>query len=91
MLALQAVLGIAVMTALAWAVGEDRRRLPWYTLIAGIALQFILALVLLKIPMVREGLAYLNHAVAALQAATGAGRWWGWACARSSPGRWRPA
>jgi len=73
MLALQAVFGIVVMIALAWAISEDRSRFPWRTAAAGIALQFILAPLLLKIPVIRDGLGLINHAVAALQAATGAG------------------
>ncbi len=71
--ALQAALGIAVMVGLAWAISEDRRAFPWRSVFAGIVLQFVLALVLLKVPVVREALGLLNHAVAALQAATMAG------------------
>ncbi len=58
---------------MAWAVSEDRRRFPARAVIAGLALQVALAVVLLKLALFREVFLALNGAVAALQEATRAG------------------
>ncbi len=47
-LKLVSLLGLAVFVALAWALSVDRRRFPWATVLSGVALQFVLALVVLK-------------------------------------------
>jgi len=69
----QSVLGIIVLTAVAWAFGRDMRLGAAKTVAAGLALQVALALLLLKGPGVREVFVALNSAVLALQAATEAG------------------
>ena len=55
---------------LAWAISENRRAIPVRTLVAGLALQFCLALILLKLPLARDGFLALNGVVTALQHAT---------------------
>jgi concentrative nucleoside transporter, CNT family len=70
---LQSALGICVIIALAWALSEDRRAFPWRTVIAGLALQAALALLLLEVPVARAGLLALNGAVDVLTSATKAG------------------
>jgi CNT family concentrative nucleoside transporter len=70
---LQSALGICVIIALAWVLSEDRRAFPWRTVAAGLALQAAFALLLLKVPLARDGLLALNGAVDALTAATKAG------------------
>jgi CNT family concentrative nucleoside transporter len=70
---LQSALGICVIIALAWALSEDRGAFPWRTVIAGLALQAALALLLLEVPVARAGLLALNGAVDALTSATRAG------------------
>jgi CNT family concentrative nucleoside transporter len=49
----QGLLGIAALVALAWALSEDRRKPPLRLVGAGLTLQVILALVLLKLPGVK--------------------------------------
>ncbi|MBN9559164.1 MAG: nucleoside:proton symporter [Alphaproteobacteria bacterium] len=66
-------LGLAAIFCLAWGLSEDRRRIPWRTVIGGIALQLVLAALLLGIPQARRGLFVLNDAAIALQKATDAG------------------
>ncbi len=73
MSAAQALFGLAAMVALAWAMSENRRAMPWRIVAIGIALQFALALVLLRLDAAREMFLALNHVVEALQAATIAG------------------
>jgi CNT family concentrative nucleoside transporter len=69
----QSALGIAAILALAWALSENRRTFPFRTVAVGLLLQVALALLLLKVPVAREGLFALNGAVDALMAATKAG------------------
>ncbi len=70
---LQSLLGIASLTALAWALSENRRRATWKIAGGGLAVQFVLALVLLKVPFFKAFFLSLNSAVAALETATKAG------------------
>jgi len=44
------LLGWAAMIAVAWAISSNRRRFPWRTVLWGIGLQFLLALLILKTP-----------------------------------------
>ena len=71
--ALQAALGIGVLLALAWALSEDRRAVRTRLVLAGLGIQLLLALVLLKLPAVKGLFLALNEAVVALQQATEAG------------------
>jgi CNT family concentrative nucleoside transporter len=43
-----AVLGLVVMLLIAWLLSNNRRRIPWRTVVTGIVLQFGFALVILK-------------------------------------------
>lgn len=54
----------------AWFISENRRAIPVRTLVAGLALQVCLALILLKLPLARDGFLVLNSIVTALQQAT---------------------
>jgi CNT family concentrative nucleoside transporter len=69
----QSFLGILVLLGFAWAISEDRRAFPFRTVLAGLALQIALALLLLKLPAARAALLSLNVIVNALSAATRAG------------------
>ena len=57
---LQGLLGLAVLTALAWALSENRRRIEWKTVGWGLGLQFAIALLLVKVPLFQQLLAELN-------------------------------
>ena len=65
--------GIALLAALAWIVSEDRRGVRWRIVACGIALQVLLAAVLLRVPGVRGAVFSLNEALAVLERATQAG------------------
>ncbi len=67
---LQAIPGLLCLVALAWAISENRSALRPKAVAAGIALQFALALLLLKLPLFREAFVLLNGAVLALEQAT---------------------
>lgn len=70
---LQSALGIVVIITLAWLLSENRRAFPWRIVLVGIALQAIIATVLLKIPVARDALFGLNGIVTVLTTATKAG------------------
>jgi CNT family concentrative nucleoside transporter len=71
---LQSALGIGVILAVACGLSEDRRRaFVWRQVVGTLLLQAAIALLLLKIPLMREGLFSLNGLVTALTTATRAG------------------
>ena len=70
---MRGLLGLAALLAIAWALSEDRRRIPWRTVITGIALQWTLALLLLFFPPASALIFLLNDGATALQNATQAG------------------
>lgn len=69
----QGVLGLVVLTGLAWAVSENRGAVRIRVPLAGLALQFAIAFVLLRLPRVSGLFEALNDGVLALQAATESG------------------
>jgi len=70
---LQSALGITCFIAVACALSEDRARIPWRTLLFGTALQFILAGLLLRLPVFRQAFISLNDLLRALEQALQAG------------------
>ena len=70
---LQSALGICAIIALAWALSEDRKQFSWRMVAGTLVLQGVLALLLLKLPVIRDALFQLNGVVTALSTATGAG------------------
>ena len=70
---MHALLGMAGLLALAWAASEDRRRVPWRAIAAGLALQIVLAVVFLKVSLVMEVFLKINDALLLLERATQAG------------------
>ena len=70
---LQSALGICVLVALAWALSEDRSRFSWRMVVGTLLLQAGIALLLLKLPVMRDALFRLNGVVTLLSTATAAG------------------
>ncbi|WP_153114794.1 NupC/NupG family nucleoside CNT transporter [Rhodocyclus tenuis] len=70
---LQSLLGYAAFVGIAWAISEKRRAIPWRTVAAGVLLQFVLAVAILKLPAAQAAFAALNDALLALERATRAG------------------
>lgn len=69
----QGVIGLVALTAIAWIVSENRRAIRWRIPVVGIALQFVIAILMLKLPQTRYVFGALNDGVIALQSATEAG------------------
>jgi CNT family concentrative nucleoside transporter len=60
------LLGVALFLALAWLLSENRARFPWRIVVGGVALQVVIALLLLKTPGVLdlfEGFAWVVNGV----------------------------
>ena len=70
---MQAIFGVLVFVALAYLLSENKRAIAWRAVALGIGLQFVLAVLLLKIPLVSQLLFGLNQFVVAIEAATTAG------------------
>jgi CNT family concentrative nucleoside transporter len=70
---MRGLLGLAVLLVIAWAISEDRSRIAWRTVGAGIALQWLLALLFLFFPPANSIIVLLNEGATALQNATQVG------------------
>ncbi|MEY2631563.1 MAG: hypothetical protein RIR00_217 [Pseudomonadota bacterium] len=70
---LHSLFGLCVLLLLAWSLSENRRLIPWRTLLAGLGLQALLTLVLLKLPAGQAIFLGLNAAAEAIEQATRAG------------------
>jgi len=71
--ALHALAGIAGLLALAWVASERRAAVPWRAVVAGLALQLALALLLLKLPYAKDAFLALNNVLGAVEKSTQAG------------------
>ncbi|MBL4868781.1 MAG: nucleoside:proton symporter [Pseudomonadales bacterium] len=69
----QGVLGLLFVIAFAWVISEDRRIVPWKIVGIGFSIQIVLAILLLKIGIVRDGFLVLNEFVLWLESGTTAG------------------
>ena len=47
---MRGLLGLAALLAIAWALSEDRRRIPWRTVFAGVAAAMGAGVLLLVLP-----------------------------------------
>ncbi len=65
--------GLAGLILLCWLLSEDRRAVLWRTVGAGIALGFVLAAAMLKLPPVQQALDRVNDAANQLSLATTVG------------------
>ena len=65
--------GLLVLMGLAWVLSERRRACRWQLVAAGVGLQFVLAVLLLKVPGVGQVFTAINQLVLALQTATESG------------------
>jgi CNT family concentrative nucleoside transporter len=67
---MQGLLGILFMLLLAWLVSERRNVWSWRLVVGGLALQFLIALLFLKVPLLVRGLTALNRVVLVLEEST---------------------
>jgi CNT family concentrative nucleoside transporter len=64
---------MAGLVALAWALSENRRAVPWRAVASGLVLLVALALLFLKVPFIKEAFVKANDALLVLERATQAG------------------
>ncbi len=69
----QAFLGIFVFTAFCWLISENRKRVVVRDIVIGLALQFVIAILMLKVPLLRHSFELLNGLVLLLEESTKAG------------------
>jgi concentrative nucleoside transporter, CNT family len=70
----QGLLGLAAILALAWLLSERRAAVPRWRWIGGaLLLQFVLAVVVVRVPLVWEALRWGNEGIRALESATRVG------------------
>lgn len=72
-LAVHSLLGFLALHVLAWAMSERRDRIAWRPVLSGMALTIVLAVMLLKVPLIADAFRHVNEAVNALERATQAG------------------
>ncbi len=72
-LRLISAVGLVAMVGLAWAMSENRSRVSWRPVVWGIALQFILAILILRTAFGRAFFEYVNAAFDVITAATNEG------------------
>ncbi|MCW9033815.1 MAG: nucleoside:proton symporter [Rhodospirillales bacterium] len=67
---LQGIVGLISFCAIAWLISENKRAVSWKVPVVGIALQIVIAVLLLKFPPFQEAFVWLNSLVLAVQEAT---------------------
>jgi CNT family concentrative nucleoside transporter len=70
---LRALVGLLVFLAVAWLLSENRRRVSWRTVLTGLALQFLLGTLLLKLDVFSRMFVGLNEVVLSLEESTAEG------------------
>ncbi|RMF47834.1 MAG: nucleoside:proton symporter [Deltaproteobacteria bacterium] len=70
---MQAWLGLFVLTLIAYLLSEDRRNIVWRPVVTGLVLQFVIAVALLRVPLIKQPFLMLNDLALALERATRAG------------------
>jgi len=67
---IHSLIGFFLLHALAWAFSEDRKRIAWRPVVAGMLLTLVLGALLLKAPLVKDAFLALNNVLNALEKAT---------------------
>ena len=70
---IQGLAGIAGLLLLAWISSENRKAVPWRAVGSGLALQLLLALLLLKLPFAKDAFLALNGVLTSIERSTQAG------------------
>ncbi|MDH4007144.1 MAG: nucleoside:proton symporter, partial [Desulfuromonadales bacterium] len=66
----QGIVGLFVLIGIAWSCCENRKAIQWRHVAAGLALQAVLAVLLVRLPVSQSIFIWLNRAVLALEQAT---------------------
>lgn len=66
----RAILGLFVITGIAWLLSENKKRFPWKIVIGAVAMMYAFTLLLFGVPIIRAGLDSVNNGINVLIAAT---------------------
>ena len=69
----QSIAGLVVFISIAWLISENRTKVSFKIIIAGIIIQLVVGLILLKLPVFRNFFVSLNRFVLSLEESTTAG------------------
>jgi CNT family concentrative nucleoside transporter len=69
----QSIAGLVVFTSIAWLISENRTKVSFKIIIAGITIQLVVGLILLKLPVFRNFFVSLSRLVLSLEESTTAG------------------
>jgi concentrative nucleoside transporter, CNT family len=70
---IQSLGGFLAFAVLAWLISENRKKVDFRAVVSGMALQILIALILLKLPGIQSLFVWLNRGVEALEESTRAG------------------
>ena len=73
MLRFQSIAGLLILAFIAWLVSENRKKVNYKTIAAGLFLQTVLAVLLTKLPFSQSFFMWLNNIVSVLQESTAEG------------------
>lgn len=66
----RAILGLFVITGIAWLLSENKRKFPWKIVLGATVLMYAFTLLLFGVPLIRAGLDSVNNGINVLIAAT---------------------
>ena len=66
----RAILGLFVITGIAWLLSENKKRFPWKIVVGAVAMMYAFTLLLFGVPIIRAGLDSVNNGINVLIAAT---------------------
>ena len=66
----RAILGLFVITGIAWLLSENKKRFPWKIVVGAVAMMYAFTLLLFGVPIIRAGLDSVNSGINVLIAAT---------------------
>ncbi len=66
----RAVIGLFVITGIAWLLSENKRKFPWKIVIGAVVMMYAFTLLLFGVPIIRAGLDSVNSGINVLIAAT---------------------
>ena len=64
---IQGLIGFTGFIAIAWLLSEKKKKVYWKMVVLGIAMQFALALLLIKVPGITIIFSYLNKLILMLE------------------------
>lgn len=66
----RAILGLFVITGIAWLLSENKKRFPWKIVVGATVMMYAFTLLLFGVPIIRAGLDSVNNGINVLIAAT---------------------